>query len=322
MNDAALSKKLGHYQKMSRVWILVGLLGAVSGAVCFFAVQDTALKAVLTGALFFGGVCCALVFGGGAQKKLKALMQEQFGDFFRAEWEKAFGPDIHSPEMRIDEPFMKALHLLDGEWEECTVENFHEGDHGGVHFSAANVRLDHVYQKGCSHEGHETCRSMVFKGIVLRCWACAPVPSPILANARTEDSPCGALTGSEVFDRSFCVTADSEQDAARLLTPQFIDFLAELDRDVEGRILSFRWEGNVFSLAVETDFGIAAAASSVDLRDLDALRRSYIRSLEELGSVLDRLIAGLALTGAAECGGRYDSVEKRGDRLHRPADAL
>ena len=33
--------------------------------------------------LFFGGVCCAVVFGGGAQKKLKALMHEQMGDFFR-----------------------------------------------------------------------------------------------------------------------------------------------------------------------------------------------------------------------------------------------
>ena len=73
-----------------------------------------ALKAILTGVLFFGGVCCAVFLGGSAQKKLQALIQEQFGDFFRAEWEKAFGPDMHTPEMRIDEPFMRALHLLDG----------------------------------------------------------------------------------------------------------------------------------------------------------------------------------------------------------------
>ena len=88
--------------------------------------------------------------------------------------------------MRIDEPFMRALHLLDGKWEECTVENFHEGDHGGIHFSAANVQLNHVYQKGCSHEGYETCRKMVFQGIVLRCRTWVPVPSLILANVRTE----------------------------------------------------------------------------------------------------------------------------------------
>ena len=57
LSDAELSKKLGHYQKMSRVWILVGLFGVLSGTVSYFAVQDTALKAILTGVLFFGGVC-------------------------------------------------------------------------------------------------------------------------------------------------------------------------------------------------------------------------------------------------------------------------
>lgn len=51
-------------------------------------------------------------------------MQEQFGDFFRTEWEKAFGPDMHTPEMCVDEPFLRTFHLLDGQWEECTVENF------------------------------------------------------------------------------------------------------------------------------------------------------------------------------------------------------
>ena len=39
---------------------------------------------------------------------------------------KAFGPDMHTPEMCVDEPFLRTFHLLDGQWEECTVENFHE----------------------------------------------------------------------------------------------------------------------------------------------------------------------------------------------------
>ena len=153
MTDAELSKKLGHYQAMSVIWFWVGVVGAVSGVIFYFVLQNKALKSLLVAVLFFGGIFCASFFSGGAQKKLKVLMQEQMGDFFRAEWEKAFGPDIHTQEMRIDEPFMRAHHLLDGKWEECTVENFHEGDHGGIHFSAANVQLNHVYQKGCSHEG-------------------------------------------------------------------------------------------------------------------------------------------------------------------------
>ena len=33
MPDAALSRKLGHYQKMAAVWRLVGLAGAVGGGI-------------------------------------------------------------------------------------------------------------------------------------------------------------------------------------------------------------------------------------------------------------------------------------------------
>ena len=300
MTDAELSKKLGHYQKMSAVWYLVGVGGAVSGSISYFAVRDAALKAILAAVLIFGGICCAVFLSGGAQKKLKALMQEQLGDFFCAEWEKAFGPDLRTPEMRVDELLIKALHLLDGQWEECTVENLHEGDYRGVHFSAANVQLDHVYQKGCSHEGYETCRSMVFKGLVLRCETRAAAPSPICGSARTEDSPRGVATDNEAFDRCFCVTAEPEQDALSLLTPQFMELLNEFVRRVEGRILGFRWEGRVLSLAVETDYGFAAVASSVDLSDLDALRRSYCASLHAMEETLDLLLKNTALFAARD----------------------
>lgn len=300
MTDAELSKRLGGLQRQSAAWLLVGLVGAMSGTVCFFTVQAALLRAILVTVLFFGGICCVVVFGGGAQKKLNALMHEQMGDFFRSEWEKTFGPDIHTPEMRIDEPFMKALHLLDGEWETCSVENFHEGEYGGVRFSAANVRLDHVYQRGAPHEGFETCSSMVFRGLVLRCAARVSAASPVLAAARTADSPRGILTGHAVFDRSFCVAADSEQDAVRLLTPQTIGFLTAFDRSVEGQLLSLCWRENTFSLALETDYAFAAVAGSVDLRELDAVRRSYVRSLQEMCCVLDQLKASPALTGAAE----------------------
>ena len=63
-----------------------------------------------------------------------------------------------------------------------------------------------------------------------------------------------------------------------------------------------RAAGRLFSasLALETDYAFAAVAGSVDLRDLDAVRRSYIRSLQEMCCVLDQLKASPALTGAAE----------------------
>lgn len=81
MTDAELSKKLGHYQAMSVIWFWVGVVGAVSGAIFYFVLQNKALKSLLVAVLFFGGIFCASFFSGGAQKKLKVLMQEQMGDF-------------------------------------------------------------------------------------------------------------------------------------------------------------------------------------------------------------------------------------------------
>lgn len=169
MTDAELSQKLGHYQKMAAVWTMVGLAGAIGGVISYFAVDDAAVRAILMALLFFGGICCAIFFGGGAQKKLKALMQSQLGDFFRTELESAFGPAPQTTEMPIDEKAIKPMGLAENQWEECQVEHFYQGLYRGMRFSAANVRLDHVYERTIPHEGLETCREMVFKGLVLRC---------------------------------------------------------------------------------------------------------------------------------------------------------
>lgn len=56
-----------------------------------------------------------------------------------------------------------------------------------------------------------------------------------------------------------------------------------------GRLLSFRWEGRVLSLALETNYAFAAVAENVDLSDLDALRRSYTASLQKMAQTLDLL---------------------------------
>ena len=57
----------------------------------------------------------------------RALLREQLGDFFRAELEKAFGPDLRPLALGIDEPFLKTLSLAEGAWEESEVENLRGG---------------------------------------------------------------------------------------------------------------------------------------------------------------------------------------------------
>ncbi len=264
MTDAELSQKLGHYQKMAAVWTLVGLAGAIGGVISYFAVDDAAIRAILMAVLFFGGIGCAIFFGGGAQKKIKALLQSQLGDFFRTELESAFGPALQTVEMPIDEKVIKPMGLAENQWEECQVERFYQGVHRGMRFSSANVRLDHVYERAIPHEGLETCREMVFKGLVLRC--------------RTR-----------ILDPTF-----------RTDMPQFTETLHDLERRINGKISGTYWSGDCFSLALETDYEFAAIASSIDLRDLDAARESYRQSLKAMGEILDLLRKNGGIFAGAE----------------------
>lgn len=289
MSEAELSKKLGQYQKQARIWTIIGLVGVLGGVISFFAVDDMALKSILTAVLFFGGVCAALFLGGGAQKKLKALMQEQMGDFFRAELENAFGPDMNTEQMLIDEKLVRSLRLLDGQWEEIETGNFHEGEHNGAHFSAASVRLNHVYERGAPQDGLETCRDMAFKGLVINLEMTSSAHERVLGAARTENSPCGIATGNEEFDRCFCVAAEHEQYVKSVLTPLLTVEILEFCRSIDGQLLGFCLNGSTLSMAIETDYAFACVASSVDLRDLDALRRSYVSSLQEMGRIIDLL---------------------------------
>lgn len=242
MSDAELSKALGHYQAAASAWFLIGAAAAVAGVIVYFTVSDRALKAIAAAVLFFGGVCCALFGGGAAQKKLKALMSEQLGGFFRSELEKAFGPELDSPQMRIDKTLVQALDPAQGGFDECEITSFREGEYCGIHFSAANVKLNRVHECGNIHDGREIRRDTVFKGLVLR-----------------------------------CVTS------VRSHTPAIFEEAAQ------GRPLVLRRDGDVLTLALETDCAFSAVAPDTDLQDPDAVRRSYINSLQETERLLELL---------------------------------
>ena len=253
MTEAELSKRLGRYQSQSVLGTWVGLIAVIGGVISYFVVDHPAVRAILT-AVLFGGIGSAIFIGGGAQKRIKALMKSQMGDFFRTELEKAFGPELHDPALSIDETVMKTMHVMEDEWEECLVEELHQGRQRGVCFSAANVRLDHVYEREHPQDGFETCREMVFKGLVLRCETRISAPS-----FRTD-------------------------------MPQFTETLQELERRMKGKVQGASWEKNVFSLALETSYEFAEVGSSVDLRDLDAVRNSYTKSLRVMGEILNLLL--------------------------------
>ena len=88
LTDAELSKILGRYQAMESVSILIGALLVAAGCISAFVVHSRELLAILA----LSGVALMLLVGFPAQKKKKALLQQQMGGFFRAKLEQAFGP--------------------------------------------------------------------------------------------------------------------------------------------------------------------------------------------------------------------------------------
>ncbi len=286
MTDAELAKTLGKYQTCAFLYLLFGLIGIIAGIVCYFAVPAPIPKTILTFVLFGGGLCAAIFLSGGAQKKCTALLEEGLGDFFRAEYEKKFGTERADASLVIDAAYVQSTAPLAGEWEECEIEHFHTGVHSDVPFSAANIRLIHVYERGNVQEDLAEWRDLVAQGLVLRCQTDIAASAPIHVTARKKDDPAGT-TGDTAFDSRL------RTDAA--LSSAMRTWILDLDARVPGTILCLRWEEDTLAIVWKTDYAFAAVASRVDLRDLDAARQSYRASLTQMAHILDAIHANPAL---------------------------
>ena len=167
MTDAELSKKLGGYQRTESISISLGVLLVIAGCISMFIQHDP----ILVCALAFPGVALFLLVAKPAQTKKKALMQQQLGSFFRTELTKAFGPEPEPATLPIDWAYLKAAKLSAVDFTECTVTDFHEGEHKGLRFSAANVELRRTVEEksGPDNDNWMTRTETLFRGIVVRC---------------------------------------------------------------------------------------------------------------------------------------------------------
>lgn len=269
----ALAKKLGIYKKMSSLCKLLGAVSAVLVFVVFFAVRNKAVKSILDTVLFFAAF--GLIYAGNfLYKKMRETMQEQLGGFYAEEFEKAYGKDERTDEMRIDEALVKNVHLLDGKWEECRIENYHEGRHNGTHFSAANVFLTHVYIVENPHDGRETRRKIAFQGLVFRCATKEQSTVSIVKQ--------GSVVGENEVSYSFSVTPTDDGTELKLT-----EIINRLDRELMGEIFAAQLENGVLTMALKTDYAFAEVAENVNMEDIGAIKQSYITSLREFGRMLD-----------------------------------
>ena len=299
MTDAELSKKLGSYQKAESIGILLGVLLVIAGCISMFIQRDP----LLVCALAFPGVALFLLVAKPAQNQKKALMQQQLGGFFRAELTKAFGPAPEPATLPIDWAYMKAAKLSAVDFTECTVTDFHEGEHKGLRFSAANVELRRTVEEksGPNNDNWMTRTETLFRGIVVRCKGICDPALDIALNDRFQERKKDDITTPAAFRKHFAAHTADGREADDHITPQLRDLVQKLEASsTHARLCGLILRDGDLTLALNTRYVFAGVPEELDLRDIDGIRKWFTASLTGMGNFLDLITESPALTGAAE----------------------
>ena len=299
MTDAELSKKLGHYQRTESIGILLGVLLVIAGCISMFIQRDP----ILVCALAFPGVALFLLVAKPAQKKKKALMQQQLGGFFRTELTKAFGPEPEPATLPIDRAYLKAAKLSAVAFTECTVTDFHEGEHKGRRFSAANVELRRTVEEksGPDNDNWMTRTETLFRGIVVRCKGICSPTLDIALNDMFQERKKDDITAPAAFRKHFAAHTADGREVDDQVTPQLRDLVQKLEASSRSaKLCGLILRDGDLALALNTRYVFAGVPEELDLRDIDGIRKWFTASLTGMGNLLDLITESPALTGAAE----------------------
>ena len=299
MTDAELSKKLGHYQRTESIGILLGVLLVIAGCISMFIQRDP----ILVCALAFPGVALFLLVAKPAQKKKKALMQQQLGGFFRTELTKAFGPEPKPATLPIDWAYLEAAKLSAVSFTECTVTDFHEGEHKGLRFSAANVELRRTVEEksGPDNDNWMTRTETLFRGIVVRCKAICDPALDIALNDMFQERKKDDITAPAAFRKHFAAHTADGREVDDQVTPQLRNLVQKLEASSRSaKLCGLILRDGDLALTLNTRYVFAGVPEELDLRDIDGIRKWFTASLTGMGNLLDLITESPALTGAAE----------------------
>ena len=288
MTDEELSKKLGSYQKTESISISLGVLLVIAGCISMFIQHDP----ILVCALVFPGVALFLLVAKPAQTKKKALMQQQLGGFFRAELTKAFGPEPKPATLPIDWAYLEAAKLSVVSFTECTVTDFHEGEHKGLRFSAANVELRRTVEEksGPDNDNWMTRTETLFRGIVVRCKDICDPALDIALNDMFQERKKDDITDPAAFRKHFSAHTADGREADDQVTPQLRDLVQKLEESSRSAKLCGLILRDVdLTLALNTRYVFAGVPEELDLRDIDGIRKWFTASLTGMGNLLDLL---------------------------------
>ena len=299
MTDVELSKKLGSYQRMESIGILLGVILVITACISMFIQRDPILVCTLA----FPGVALFLLVAKPAQTKKKALMQQQLGGFFRTELTKAFGPEPKPATLPIDWAYLEAAKLSAVSFTECTVTDFHEGEHKGLRFSAANVELRRTVEEksGPDNDNWMTRTETLFRGIVVRCKAICDPALDITLNDMFQERKKDDITAPAAFRKHFAAHTADGREVDDQVTPQLRDLVKKLETTSRtSKLCGLILRDGDLALALNTRYVFAGVPEELDLRDIDGIRKWFTASLTGMGNLLDLITEIPALTGAAE----------------------
>lgn len=299
LTDAQLSKKLGSCQKAESIGMLLGILCVVSGCILMFVKRDIILICVLV----FVGVALFLLVAKPAQTKKKALLQQQMGGYFRAELTRVFGIEPATPSLPIDWAYLESAKLSAVDFTECTVTDFHEGEHKGLRFSAANVELRRTVEEksGPDNDNWMTRTETLFRGIVVRCKDICDPALDIALNDMFRERKKDDITDPATFRKHFTAHTADGREADDQVTPQLRDLVQKLEASsASAKLCGLVLRGGDLTLALNTRYVFADVPDELDLRDIDGIRKWYTASLTGMGNLLDLITESPALTGGME----------------------
>ena len=297
MTDAELSKKLGSYQRTESIGILLGVILVIAACITMFIRRDP----LLVCALAFPGVALFLLVAKPAQKKKKALMQQQLGSFFRTELTKAFGPEPEPATLPIDWGYLAAAKLSNDPFTECTVTDFHEGEHEGLRFSAANVELRRTVEEksGPDNDNWMTRTETLFRGIVVRCKDICDPALDITLNDMFQERKKDDISDPAAFRKHFSAHTASGQEVDDQVTPQLRELVKKLETTSRtSKLCGLILRDGDLALALNTRYVFAGVPEELDLRDIDGIRKWFTASLTGMGNLLDLLMESPVLNRA------------------------
>ena len=299
MTDAELSKQLGSYQRTESIGMLLGVLLVIAGCIMMFVYRNIAVICILV----FAGVALFLLVAKPAQTKKKALMQQQLGGFFRTELTKAFGPEPEPATLPIDRAYLKTANLSTVAFTECTVTDFHEGEHKGRRFSAANVELRRTVEEksGPDNDNWMTRTETLFRGIVVRCKDICDPALDIALNDMFRERKKDDITDPAAFRKHFAAHTADGREADDQVTPQLRDLVQKLEASsASAKLCGLVLRGGDLTLVLNTRYVFADVPDELDLRDIDGIRKWYTASLTGMERLLTLLRESPALTGGIE----------------------